>query len=58
MTSVNANNKSSHVASNFAAICRDDFRRVCMESLKLVYGRCSLNQFSIFHDNNLSINVF
>ena len=32
MTSVNSNNKSSHVASTFAAICRDDFRRVCMES--------------------------
>ena len=31
MTSVNSNNKSSHVASNFAAICCDDFRRVCME---------------------------
>ena len=29
MTSVNSNNKSSHVASNFAGICSDDFRRVC-----------------------------
>ena len=30
MTSVNSNNKSTHVASNFAAICRDNFRRVCI----------------------------
>ena len=55
MTSVNSNNKSSHVACNFTAICRDDFRRVCME---FVYGRCSLKLFFIFHENNLSINVF
>ena len=33
MTSVNANNKSSHVASNFAAICRD-FRRSLTGILK------------------------
>ena len=32
MTSLNSNNKSSHVASNFAAICRDDSGRVCTES--------------------------
>ena len=32
ITSVNSNNKSSHVASNFASSCHDDFRRVCMES--------------------------
>ena len=28
-----------------------------MESYKFVYGRCSLNVFFIFHENNLSINV-
>ena len=44
MTSVNSNNKSSHV---FAAICCDDHRRVC-----------SLNLFSIINENNLGINVF
>ena len=32
MTSVNSKNKSSHIASNFAAIFRDDFVRVCMKS--------------------------
>ena len=31
-TSVNSNNKYFYVASNFAAIYRDDFRRVCMDS--------------------------
>ena len=35
MTSVNSNNKSTHVASNFAAICRDNFRRVCIFSFML-----------------------
>ena len=39
MKSVNSNNKSSHVVSNFAAICRDDLRRVCMKSQKSVYGK-------------------
>ena len=48
MTSVNSNNKYSHVASNFAAICRDDFRRFCMGSSKIVYGRFSQNLFFIF----------
>ena len=32
ITFINSNNKSSHVASTFAAIYRDDFRRACMES--------------------------
>ena len=58
MTSKNSNNKSSHVAFNFAAICHDDFKRVGTKSYKFVYGRCSLNLFFLFHENNFSINVF
>ena len=58
MKSVKPKSKSSHVADHFAAICRDNFRRVYMESKKFVYGGCSLNLFFICHENNLSINVF
>ena len=51
MKSVNSNNKSCHVVCKFAATCRDDFRRACMEYSTFVYGRCSLNLFLIFHEN-------
>ena len=31
-TSINSNNESSHVASNFAAICMILVRKICMKS--------------------------
>ena len=35
-----------------------DQLRVCMKSLKFVYGRCSLNLLFIFHESNLSKTAF